>query len=80
MRFIGVVGILVAFLGLLGGPISFMTATTVLQQIVGATGTMTGMLGLIAAALGIGLADLRDIAREAARAQQAILSANREPA
>lgn len=63
MRFIGGMGILVAALGLIGGPIGYFAASTVFQQIVGGMGTITGMLGLIAAALGLGIADLKDAAR-----------------
>lgn len=64
MRFIGVVGALVAAFGLVVGGLGFLVASNILQQITCALGVIAGMLGLIAAAVAFGVHDLREIARK----------------
>jgi hypothetical protein len=62
MRAAAVLGMLIAILGLVGGPLGFVASTNVIQQVVCALGTITGVLGLLIAVVGNGLADLRKLA------------------
>lgn len=63
MRFIGRVGAATAVLGLLAGVLGLSAATNIIQEMFGALCIVCGMLGLVTAVLGFGLASIRDVLR-----------------